>query len=111
MYCIKYSILVLYTIVHSSILTYTMSCKRSVSVIISDDHARVVLSGEETEDYINASYIDVIARLFFINLIFSRFSITTKSKSTVNYSSCALTNCYFMAILISVFGAFCHFGQ
>ena len=41
-----------------------MGYKRSISVIILDDHGRVVLSGDETEDYINASYIDVITRLF-----------------------------------------------
>ena len=32
---------------------------------VTVDHCRVVLSGDETEDYINASFIDVI---FSLNL-------------------------------------------
>ena len=49
-------------------ILYATGYKPNVSVIISDDHCRVVLSGDETEDYINASYIDVMARLI-LNLL------------------------------------------
>ena len=45
--------------------------KLNVCVIILDDHCRVVLSGDETEDYINASYIDVMARLILHSPEFS----------------------------------------
>ncbi len=34
-------------------------------MIILDDYCRVVLSGGEKDDYINASYIDVSFSLFF----------------------------------------------
>ena len=47
-------------------IVYAKGFEPNVSVIISDDHCRVVLSGDETEDYINASYIDVMARLLIL---------------------------------------------
>ena len=52
-------------------ILYALGYKLNVSVIILDDHCRVVLSGDETEDYINASYIDVIARLILHSPEFS----------------------------------------
>ena len=52
-------------------IVYAKGFKPNVSVIISDDHCRVVLSGDETEDYINASYIDVMARLILTSPEFS----------------------------------------
>ena len=39
-----------------------MSSKYSF-LVFSDNHSRVILSGEEKTDYINASFIDVSARM------------------------------------------------
>ena len=51
-------------------ILYVTGYKPNVCATILDDHCRVVLSGDETEDYINASYIDVMARLILHHLNF-----------------------------------------
>ena len=50
---------------------YAPGYKPNVSVIILGGHCRVVLSGDETEDYINASYIDAMAHLILHSPEFS----------------------------------------
>ena len=47
---------------HCNIL-YVVYLKWDCTLIILDDHCRVVLSGDEKDDYINASYIDVSSSL------------------------------------------------
>ena len=37
--------------------------------MISDNHSRVILSGDEKTDYINASFIDVSATMHTLNKI------------------------------------------
>jgi protein tyrosine phosphatase len=43
-----------------------------VFLVISDNHSRVVLSGDEKTDYINASFIDVSANM----QVFQQFCLT-----------------------------------
>ena len=37
--------------------------KKNIFSFLADDHSRVILSGGEDNDYINASFIDVSSRL------------------------------------------------
>ena len=39
--------------------------RKASSLFSSDDHSRVILSGDEDNDYINASFIDVSSSNFF----------------------------------------------
>jgi protein tyrosine phosphatase len=63
------------------LINEVLLCKRlsHVFLVISDNHSRVVLSGDEKTDYINASFIDVSANTQFFqqfSLILDNFLIT-----------------------------------